>query len=33
MKIQIEDTEEPWQDLNEDVKDDIGDSIDEEYLK
>ena len=34
MKIQIEESEEPWQDLNEEVKeDDIDKNIDENYLK
>ena len=34
MKIAIEDTEEPWQDLNEDLKEDEMDkNIDEDYLK
>ncbi len=33
MKIQIEDTEEPWQDLNDEVKEDeIDKSVDENYL-
>ena len=34
MKIQIEESEEPWQDLNEELKeDDIDKNIDEDYLK
>lgn len=36
MKIAIEDTEEPWQDLNEEIKeetDEIEKNIDEDYLK
>ncbi len=36
MKIAIEDTEEPWQDLNDEIKeetDEIDNSINEDYLK
>ena len=33
MKIAIEDNEEPWQDLNEEVKEDEIDEINEDYLE